>query len=540
MRRLRWVEFMPSLVIVGVLGGLTVPLPSEASNPTLKISVDATAGGFGSVSDVTIPFDAVTGSAVANGVACSAADAVNYNICYKIKTFEESGVLYGPPQRQFKIMNAIGTDNIVQVARLLINDCAGANCLEKMVLTGVRIVPSVTTWNASLVKVTIKFHNKFDFQPNDTTLGDATSSYRLPLSITGVFKETAILLCNTAATAGCPVNNEMHMWGTGIFCTSSSTTDCPAGFTGTKKMDSSSPPNGGGGNSANVDRTTCTSGDSPLCRMYSKVANTAAADVRFDRAQQGVNYPGFRCNNGLASTPTFNPLTNSNGTVSGKKCTADVTAFLEFKLYGADTVNADGSPRTIGGNCGTPKAPPCNCTEGAGKKQCLDEIIAELVEDEVGKEKLVQFGIPDEIFCDPVTICNGTINNFIQLTPLPSTLLSFPITAIGPDVNNFSITTDTGTAPPLTDAFTGPGGTVRVLAPDYNNPDWPRPDGNSFYEVDQIHVTDVNGNAVGPPAVEVLNCAGGHKGPLLINDLSGTYNILFHIHSSQQPGVLCQ
>lgn len=510
------------------------PVPSEASNPTLTISVDATAGGFGSVANVTIPFDAETGASVANGVACASGDATNYNICYKIKTYEENGAEYGPAARKVRIMNAIGTDGVTQDARLLIADCTGANCLEKMVLTGVRIVPSVTTWDASLVKVTLAFHNKFDFAPNDTTLGDATSSYRLPLSITGVFKETAPGVCTSAATAGCPVNDEMHMWGSGIFCTSTNTTDCPASSTGTKTMDLA----GGGGNSANVDRTACTSGDSPLCRMYTKVANTAAADVRLDKAQQGVNYPGFRCNNGLATTPTFNPLTNVTGSVSGKKCTADVTAFLEFKLYGADTVNLDGSPRMAGGNCGTPKAPPCNCTGGGGKKQCLDEKIADFVDDEEGKEKLVQVGIPDVIFCDPVTICNGTINNFIQLTPL--TLQTFPFKAIGPDVNNFSITSDTGMAPPFTNAFTGPGGTVRVLAPDYSNGDWPRPDANSFYAVDQIHVTDVNGNAVGPPAVQVFSCSGGNKGPVIIHDLRGTYNILFHIHKTQQPGALCQ
>ncbi len=168
----------------------------------------------------------------------------------------------------------------------------------------------------------------------------------------------------------------------------------------------------------------------------------------------------------------------------------------------------------------------------------MDEKIAEFVEDEVDKEKLVQVGIPDEIFCDPVTICNGTINNFLQLTPF--TLRTFPFTAIGPDVNDFSITSDPGVAPPFTNAFTGPGGTVRVLAPNYTNPGWPTPNDGGFYVVDQIHVTDVNGNAVGLPAVQAFSCSGGNKGPVIIHDLRGTYNILFHIHKSPQPGVLCQ
>lgn len=533
------------LIVSVLLGGVFVaPLPSEASNPWITISVDATAGGFGSTTDQTIPFDAVSGSSVANGVACASGDAANFNICYKIRTFGESGnnTVYGPPQRQFKILNAIGTDGLAQDARLLINDCDGSNCLEKMIPTGFQIVPTATTWNASLVKVTIKYHNKFDFKPNDPTLGTSTSSYRLPLSLTGVFKETATLLCNAAGTVGCPVNDEFHMWGRGIFCTASNTTDCPSGSTGTKNMDSSSPPTGGGGNTANVDRTTCTVSDSPLCRMYFRVANSATADVRFDRAQQGVDYPGFRCNNGLATTPTFNPLTNTAGSVSGKKCTADVTGFVEFKLYGADTVNVDGSPRMIGGNCGTKQAPPCECSTTGKGKQCLDAIIADFVDEEVDKEKRVQIGIPDAIFCDPETICNGTINNFINLTPYPSVLQSFPFTAIGPDVNNFVVTTASSTADPFTHAFTGAGGTDRTLAPDYNNPDWPIPfDAQQpFYEVDQIIVTRPDGSEVGPPFITVLSCSGGHKGPLIIHDLEGIYNVLWHIHKTNTQGVLCE
>jgi hypothetical protein len=179
------------------------------------------------------------------------------------------------------------------------------------------------------------------------------------------------------------------------------------------------------------------------------------------------------------------------------------------------------------------------------KKQCLDAIISGLVANEVAEEKKEQVGIPDAIFCDPDTICNGTINNAMNLTPLPSTLLSFPFTCIGPDCGPFVIKSDTLTADPFTHAFTGPGGTVRILAPDYNNPDWPvppesTPDKPVFYEVDQISVTRLDGTAVGEPFVTLHTCSGGYKGPAELWDLEGTYNFLWHLHKSRTAGILCE
>jgi len=40
MRHLRWVGLVFSLLIVGVLGGLMAPLPSEAELPTLTLKLD--------------------------------------------------------------------------------------------------------------------------------------------------------------------------------------------------------------------------------------------------------------------------------------------------------------------------------------------------------------------------------------------------------------------------------------------------------------------------------------------------------------------
>src|SRR5262249_40874940 len=160
---------------------------------------------------------------------------------------------------------------------------------------------------------------------------------------------------------------------------------------------------------------------------------------------------------------------------------------------------------------------------------CLDDIINDLVNNAVSDEKKVEVGIPDAEFCDPNTKCNGTINNSMNLTPLPSTVLSFCFTAVGPDVNPFVIKSDTETADPFTFSFTGPG-PIRNLAPDYNDPCWPVPLDSTpskplFYSVDQINVTDANGITLGPPFVTVHSCPGGDKGPLEINDLEGIYNV---------------
>jgi hypothetical protein len=113
MNYLRWVGLMPSLLIVGVLGGWLVPLPSEALNsipPTVTID------------GVRIDF---TGKRIANvNNACPPPDTA-YNSCWSIPTGPYNGWTVGH-------YNATSNK-----ARVLINDASAAGSRDSMKMTGI-------------------------------------------------------------------------------------------------------------------------------------------------------------------------------------------------------------------------------------------------------------------------------------------------------------------------------------------------------------------------------------------------------------------
>jgi hypothetical protein len=128
MNYLRWVGLMPSLLIVGFLGGWLAPLPSEALN-----SVQPT---------ITIDNVSVALTRIPNvNNACPPPDTA-YNSCWLIP----NTVVHTPATPSRRIGNwYVGNYSTANKARVLINDASAAGSRDSMKMTGITFTPVVTT-----------------------------------------------------------------------------------------------------------------------------------------------------------------------------------------------------------------------------------------------------------------------------------------------------------------------------------------------------------------------------------------------------------
>jgi hypothetical protein len=209
MRSLRGVGVLFSLLIVGVLGGLMAPLPSEAVNattPTITITVDSMSGSTVLATD-TETFTLNDGLNPPTATSCPAGGP---NYCYPLVTFESNPTksTVGPVNRQFKVMHAPN-----QTAKLNISDyktVSNTNPSDTMVLTGVQFVPIVTAagWlPTAKVRLTVTVQNKFDAQPNPQADGTA-SFYPFGMTIGGFF-----------GSSPSPIGDISQMYAFGTFVT---------------------------------------------------------------------------------------------------------------------------------------------------------------------------------------------------------------------------------------------------------------------------------------------------------------------------------
>jgi hypothetical protein len=154
-------------------------------------------------------------------------------------------------------------------------------------------------------------------------------------------------------------------------------------------------------------------------------------------------------------------------------------------------------------------------------------------------------------------ICSGQIDVSINVNGAPIGT-TFPFIGLGPGLGPFSITITGGTSGNATGMLNDPfvklitghggaegGGQPLLIMPDYSNPDWPRPDGNSYYAVDQMHFTSTNGSTVIGTDTFVASC-GGDKGPGFVYAIGRTLDgqsdkliLDIHVHSAQTPGNVC-
>ena len=126
MRHLRRIGLMPSLLFVGVLGGLMAPLPADAGTPTLTLQVDNGAITNVPLSSCTVPS--------------------GYSACFALQTGGTfSGTGPAGISRSFTIKNYLGA-----VPRLLVTDSNGSG-LDNITFTTVEFAPAGTppvTWGS--------------------------------------------------------------------------------------------------------------------------------------------------------------------------------------------------------------------------------------------------------------------------------------------------------------------------------------------------------------------------------------------------------
>lgn len=172
MRSLRGVGVLFSLLIVGVLGGLMSPLPSEAA-PTLTLQVDS-------------------GDPV-NILGSSAACPTGFTSCYAVGGTATGGT----PSRSYTVSAATGL-----LPRLNLTDIATT---DQAKLTGVRIAPVVTSFPATETHVLkIVMRNIFSTAPNPS------GYYVFAMRTGGYFQ-----------AGGTPLNTQydyVEFSGTGTFC----------------------------------------------------------------------------------------------------------------------------------------------------------------------------------------------------------------------------------------------------------------------------------------------------------------------------------
>ena len=159
MRYIRWVGLLPSLLIVGVLGGLTAPLPSDAAAPAptlllwLDPVLDSAGAPTGSGTNIrdqrargTAPNICTTDTVVNGVVTVKGESSLGFNACFNVL----DGVIVGPGTngRYYKLLAITPGANAdaVSSARLLITDKASKDGFR---LKGFKLVPSDSAGNIS-------------------------------------------------------------------------------------------------------------------------------------------------------------------------------------------------------------------------------------------------------------------------------------------------------------------------------------------------------------------------------------------------------
>ena len=542
------------LLIAAVCGEVMAPMSSEAqipnaSRPTLTIQVT-----FGtSTTSQNIPINPTP-------VTCS---SIQFNYCYELAASAYT-TFYGPVGHQFSVQNYSGT----ALVRVNVNDVptsSNTNPSDVIIVTGLKLVPA-TSWS-SLDNVIIKLivKQKFDAQPNSAADG-VTKFYPFGISVGGTF-----------ATNPSPAGNYYQMYGTGIFETNGTSPFGPASGQ-PKNIANQFNPHADFTPASGTADTKCygvplsSAGGTkyPMCQYIAGATSTQAS---FSSQQNSAYYPGgstsvdtttkFKCTNNR--TGTNKQVIDPRGvtrTYNDPSCQPEITETHKFSIQGPDQIAFTTSSHGGGGVCsdesggGGPPLPSCLCTTTQPNKASVCNAIKSLHAKAKNDEDIENniTGAQPVIECDDV-ICSGILNLNISVTNNPPVGTVFPFKVLGPAGGVFTITTTANGSgvlnPPLDHLITGHGGAEGgpaplAVLPDYDNPAWPRPDANSYYEVDQFQVASLNGSTILDTDTQIVNCSGGHKGPVLINAIgrssSGqgdTVTVGIHIHKAQSPPAVC-
>ncbi|TKB88807.1 MAG: hypothetical protein E8D41_14405 [Nitrospira sp.] len=297
---LQGVGLVSTLLFVGVLAGLTAPLPSEAGTPTLKLKVD-------SGTDTSI---LITTSSTCTTTERSA----GFTACYAINTnLTVAGLgAVGGVQRSYNVRNAPGA-----TARLRVGDNAGG---DKFSLIGVQFIPAVTNWGSAAAntnethKLTITTSQTFDSAVNVANAGN----YVWAMRAGGEFRAgpTTSNACagNGTATGACNnLQNSVTFPGKGTFS--------PA-------LQSVNILRPSGANSQPLSLTVA--GPTAAIVSFNGLSNTTLGQVN-------PTYPTFLC--------------DQDGTVSGNICKPAYNATMTVTLKGPDSFVLVNGDDAVGAHC---------------------------------------------------------------------------------------------------------------------------------------------------------------------------------------------
>jgi len=458
MRHLRWVRLVFSLLIVGVLGGLMAPLPSEAViDPTLTFAVDSTA-----------PVDVHLSS----GCAIPA----GYRACYTVTT---GGVFSGTGPNGDTQSFSIGP-YLSGVPQVLVADSDGSG-LDSVTLTSVEFFPCVSPCTTKLAyygtgladvknkgantaankygythTLTLVLTHKFDAVSNPVTSG-SSNRYAFALRTSGQFTPSVNASGDYAKLTGVGIFGSettqtpllgppppADAYGALPACESNGTKNSQLNFVipATTPPTPRTPPS---------DVNYC-----PLQRTFGLVGTGVVASFSTNPAlEQVATFPNYDCNNG------------SGG------CTPTVILTMLATVNGADTLQLVSSLNGIAGSCnldngkggagGTPNklpgnpALPCNSNGKNNLNNKIKEAIATDTALDAAAYQVSQAVMApacegaDCICQDPTTCPNGVIVINKTMTTQTKVNAKFDFAGTGAGIDaTFSINTDgLSTDPPV-------------------------------------------------------------------------------------------
>lgn len=453
MRSLRWVGFVFSLLIVGVLGGVMAPLPSEAGTPTLELKVDTLSGDI---------YNSTTTTALTLTLdTCSATETTQgYTACYRLNNGNTTDPAVAPvylgtgpagKRRAFQILGIQNVDLTFTKPSLLVADGMG---LDLFKLGGLRVVPflglrdtvrygrpcnpdgsgspaPVSTfcgWGTSANPkgantsekhvLTFTFKNRFD--ASFTSAGSYTIGLRSGGFFEGAPKSDPFFptYCTPTDTICNPISDQVVYTGVGIFDTATDTA--------TPKQILSVAPCYNPGTTVVV---TC-----PAINTAAMVF-TVGGPAANPSLSFGVPLPEPPSLNQLVPYPVF----ACSDQASPAKCKPEVTETMVVTMYGPDTMYLS------------------NCTQSAAasKKQDVKKVNTHLTGfKNLDNNDIKGRNIPEaaqcergQCACTTEPWCNGNVKVEINATPTSTANgKTFDFTVQGWDLFDFSIQTDPITA----------------------------------------------------------------------------------------------
>jgi len=409
-----------TLLIIGVLGGLMVPLPSEAGTPTATIYIDGSPYPLGTLAPCAVP--------------------TGYRACYALPQNGTYSGSNGAVTRQYTIKGYGGN-----LPRLLVADSNGSG-LDVITLTTVEFAPKVLDWGSTnttekhTLKVTTT--HRFDNVPNPK------GTYLFALRTSGMFKSN---VTNLSASS-----DFVKFEGTGIFTGATSRTllaPLPSGATCDPY------------NSRSTDVNYC-----PLKRTMATTTFNTSSFSSSPPLEQISPYPGYACDNGAGSCTPSVTLT----------MTAVLVGPDSFILSSSDDA-AGGSCNLdpIGPPTST-QAIPCH-TGGKGKKS-LDQMISDYFGQQRALDQAAFLAANPP--ANPTPACSSDPDTGDCVCQDPDVCVANATITINEDVNSgfdclesdcsgivivFNVVGPTNTTATITTANTGLGQTVvNVLAGTYS------------------------------------------------------------------------